>query len=230
MTERKPRGFRLVTVQSSHRLTPSMQRLRFVGQELCHLATNDNLHIRLHLPVTAGPDPVIESRYYTIRRIDADAGWLDVDFVLHEDGPGSNFARQAGPGMVCGVSGPCGLGIKPAHHYLLAGDETALPAIARIAEIMPRQAGGRILLEVPAPEDRIDIHPPEGIETMWFYRRSAGEPAAFLHRLRSEVDVFKALQDSFVWIAGEHEAVMPLRAPLKPVPSLCVPYWRRHDN
>jgi len=230
MTERKPRGFRLVTVQSAHALTRSMQRLRFVGQELHHLATNDNLHVRPHLPVTAGPDPVIETRYYTIRSIDAEAGWFDVDFVLHDDGPGANFARQAVPGMACGVSGPCGLGVKPARHYLLAGDETALPAIARIAESLPKHISGRILIEAEAPEDRIDFAAPEGVEVEWFYRRSAERSAAFLPRLRAGIDTFRSLPDNFVWIAGEHEAVMPLRPPLKGVPSLCVPYWRRSDD
>lgn len=77
---------------------------------------------------------VAATRYYTIRRIDAAAGWLEIDFVLHEaPGLAGDFARLARPGDICGMSGPCGLGVKPAGHYLLAGDETALPAIAMTA-------------------------------------------------------------------------------------------------
>lgn len=49
MMTRKPRGFRLIEVQASHRLTRSMQRLRFVGHDLDHFATEENLHVRLHL-------------------------------------------------------------------------------------------------------------------------------------------------------------------------------------
>jgi NADPH-dependent ferric siderophore reductase len=230
MTERKPRGFRLVTVQASNRLTPSMQRLRFTGRDLHHFATDENLHVRLHLPVTTDPDSEVQTRYYTIRSIDAEASWFDVDFVLHEDGPGSNFARRAAPGTVCGVSGPCGLGIKPARHYLLAGDETALPAIARIAEIMPRHARGRILLEIQAPEDRIALDTPQDVDVHWFYRHAAPQAPDFLRDLSTEVAAFKTLQDRFIWIAGEHTAVMPFRPPLRGIPSLCVPYWRRGDD
>lgn len=229
MTERKPRGFRLVTVHASNRLTPSMQRLRFTGRDLHHFATDENLHVRLHLPVTTDPDSEVQTRYYTIRSIDAEAGWFDVDFVLHEDGPGSNFARRAAPGTVCGISGPCGLGIKPARHYLLAGDETALPAIARIAEIMPRHARGRILLEIQAPEDRIALDTPLDVEVQWFYRHTAPQALHFLQELSTEVAAFKTLQDRFIWIAGEHTTVMPFRPPLRGIPSLCVPYWRRGD-
>jgi NADPH-dependent ferric siderophore reductase len=203
-----------------------MQRLRFIGQDLRHFATNDNLHVRLHFPA-APPNESVETRYYTIRRIDADEGWFDVDFVLHDDGPGSNFARFATPGAACGVSGPCGLGIKPAHRYLLAGDETALPAMARIAETLPRDAGGHILIEVPLSADRTDIDAPRGMTVKWFCRDASEETPTFLDRLSHAVDEYKGWQDSFLWIAGEHDAVMPLRKILGRRPSLCVPYWRR---
>ena len=201
MTERKPRGFRMVTVQVSHRLTPSMQRLRFIGRDLRHFATNDNLHVRLHFPA-ALPGEGVETRYYTIRRINADEGWFDVDFVLHEDGPGSNFARFAEPGAVCGVSGPCGLGVKPARRYLLAGDETALPAMARIAETLPSDASGHILIEVPVSGDRIDIDVPQGMIVEWFCRDAPENTPAFLDRLSQAVEECRELQESFVWVAG----------------------------
>lgn len=228
MTERKPRGFRMIKVQSAYRLTPSMQRLRFAGDDIRHFSTNDNLHVRLHLPTADG---VIEARYYTIRRIDADEGWFDVDFVLHDNGPGATFARDAVPGTLCGVSGPCGLGIEQAGHYLLAGDETALPAIARIVEIMPRHATGLVLLEAPLSADRIDLDTPEQVTVEWFFRAEQAEQGPmFLHRLEQETTAFRDRRDCFIWIAGEHGAVMPLRKVLARRPSLCVPYWRRNHE
>lgn len=56
---------------------------------------------------------------------------MDVDFVLHDaPRPAADFARRAKVGGVCGISGPCGLGAKPAQNYLRAGDEAALPNVA----------------------------------------------------------------------------------------------------
>ncbi len=229
MMTRQPRGFRIVEVQASHRLTRSMQRLRFVGLDLDHLATEENLHVRLHLPETELPDAESHTRYYTIRKIGA--GWFDVDFVLHDSGPGASFARRAVPGMRCGVSGPCGLGIKPAARYLLAGDETALPAIARIAESLPETAAGHILIEVDTARDIIDFHTPINVNVEWFFRRStwAKERADYSSRLRLAIEALKVYGNRYVWIAGEHDVVMPLRPLLKDTPSLCVPYWRRKE-
>ncbi|WP_370577111.1 siderophore-interacting protein [Shinella sp. PSBB067] len=40
---------------------------------------------------------------------------MDVDFVLHDaPRPAADFARRAKVGGICGISGPCGLGAKPA--------------------------------------------------------------------------------------------------------------------
>jgi NADPH-dependent ferric siderophore reductase len=169
-------SFRWMQVVATTRIAPRMQRLRLEGEALERFDTDSNLHVRLHVPAGPGvrlasPPPgseafpplrtgiaEIATRYYTIRRIDAAAGWVEIDFLLHEaPGPAGDFARVASPGDICGMSGPCGLGIKPAGHYLLAGDEAALPAIARIAEGLPASARGAIFIEVDTPEDRLPL-------------------------------------------------------------------------
>ena len=61
----------------------------------------------------------------------------------------------------------------------------------------------------------------------WFYRHAGPQAPDFLPSLSSEVAAFKTLPDRFIWIAGEHTAVMPFRPMLLGIPSLCVPYWRR---
>ena len=48
-------------------------------------------------------------RTYTVRRFDAGAGELDVDFVLHDGhGPAADWARDVRPGCWVGVSEPGG--------------------------------------------------------------------------------------------------------------------------
>src|SRR5690606_36373167 len=147
-----PAFFREITVVSSSRIAPHLHRVRFAGVDLERFA-HGGLHIRLLLP-PEGRSPVWPSlgadgllawpsgedaltvRVYTIRAIDAVAGWIDVDFVLHpgSDSPAALFAQNAVAGDVIGMIGPGGGHIPEAENLLLLGDDTALPAIARILE------------------------------------------------------------------------------------------------
>lgn len=240
-------SFRWMRVASSTRLAPRMQRLRLEGEALRRFDTDTNLHVRLHVPVGSRerfvhpaccpptlPDmAAAATRYYTIRRIDSAAGWVEIDFVLHEaPGPAGDFARFAKPGDICGMSGPCGLGIKPAGHYLLAGDETALPAIARIVESLPASALGAIFIEIDAPEDRLPLTLPPRMSCQWIYRREKGAStgASFVAKVEQAIAKTAAgPTDHFVWVAAEFSAYEALRRPLKAIAkprSICVPYWR----
>lgn len=244
--------FRELRVVAVRDLSPHMRRLTLRGHDLGRFDTQADLHARLYFPPEGeerpewprpGPDgrPVWPAgdrrpsvRYYTIRRIDAVAGEIEIDFVMHADGgPGAGFAARAHPGDVCGISGPCGLGIAPASWYLLAGDETALPAIARILESLPATAEGRVLIEVAGPEDELPLQAPAGITVSWLHRDAA--PAAPLGPLPEVVRglAWPDREDAFVWIACEFDALAALRAYLRVerrIPRermLLVPYWRR---
>ncbi len=78
-------------------------------------------------------------RTLTPRRFRDDPPELDVEVVLHGDGPLSTWAETVEPGAVAALSGTGrGYTIDPsAEHYLLAGDETALPAISVLLEALP---------------------------------------------------------------------------------------------
>jgi len=86
-------------------------------------------------------------RSYTIRAHDPHGRTIDVDFVLHDDaGPATRWAMAARPGDVLGMFGPSADYARPvpvtasiaaADWLLLAGDETALPAIGTLVEALP---------------------------------------------------------------------------------------------
>src|SRR5690606_30188057 len=119
-------------------------------------------------------DKRLDIRTYTIRRISAPEGWLEVDFVLHEDaGPGSRWAAQAVAGQQIGLSGPGGRTARPAGWMLLGGDETALPAIARITEVLPADTNGVVLIEVQTPADQIPLTTPASMSVQWLHRGNA---------------------------------------------------------
>jgi NADPH-dependent ferric siderophore reductase len=83
------------------------------------------------LPVWSADDRRPQVRTYTVRRLDLEAGTIDVDFMLNGDhGLGSRWALNARPGDVIGVRGSTGRRQPEVTWYLLVGDETALLVIA----------------------------------------------------------------------------------------------------
>ncbi|MFZ3451839.1 siderophore-interacting protein [Arthrobacter sp. 7Tela_A1] len=129
-------------------------------------------------------------RTYTLRasRCGAADPQIDVDFVLHFDeagvgGPASSWAAAATPGDRVTVIGPhavnCitaesygGIEWRPglAQHVLLAGDETAVPAIASILENLPNDITGHALLEVPDTADIQPLQTASKVQVSWLPR------------------------------------------------------------
>lgn len=123
-------------------------------------------------------------RTYSIRALDlsTEPARLTVDFVLHPDpGPAAAWAGQAAPGqeiiLVAPQRGadPSGIEFAPgaATDVVLAGDETAAPAIARILEDLGPDITGVTFIEIPTPDDALPISAPPGIEVRWLARAGA---------------------------------------------------------
>ncbi len=117
-------------------------------------------------------------RTYSVRDIVGEGAdrRLVVDLVLHlaagATGPASRWASTAAAGDRIIVIGPrrsatdgSGIEFAPgrAERILLAGDETAAPAIARILADLPANARGHAFLEVPHPDDAADLVAPAGM-------------------------------------------------------------------
>lgn len=140
------------------RLSPRMLSITFCGEDLLRFEWNGPAsHIKLIFDGgshDANNRPVM--RTYTPRRYDITTGELDVEFVLHGNGPAADWARDAAPGMALTISGP-GRGYivdTAADWYLLAGDETAIPAIATILEVLHLRKPVYVFLEVADPAER----------------------------------------------------------------------------
>ncbi|RBP67194.1 NADPH-dependent ferric siderophore reductase [Brevibacterium sanguinis] len=135
-------------------------------------------------------DPQVRGsmRTYTVREWRDEDRELVVDMVLHTDaeghsGPAASWAQSAEVGHRLHLIGPTryaetysGLEFEPggARQILLAGDETAVPAIASILDFL-RGSGvaGRAILEVPTTADFLEIEAPDGFEVQWLARGSA---------------------------------------------------------
>jgi NADPH-dependent ferric siderophore reductase len=119
----------------------------------------------------AAKQPVI--RTLTVRRADAAAREIAIDVVVHgEHGAAGQWAATAEPGQPVYLMGPSGA-YSPdpaADWHLLAGDETALPAISVALEALPANAIGQAFIEIAGPEDEIPLTAPEGVQINWVYR------------------------------------------------------------
>ncbi len=104
-------------------------------------------------------------RTYTTRYVRTAQREVDIDMVAHDVlGPASAWIARARVGDELLIWGPTtahtgvsyGIDFVPparSEQILLAGDETAAPAIAVILEQLPAEARGVVVLEVPHPDD-----------------------------------------------------------------------------
>ncbi|GII63964.1 hypothetical protein Skr01_40490 [Sphaerisporangium krabiense] len=164
---------------------------------------------RWRFPPGTGPQHAVN---YTVRRHDPRAGLVTIDFFDHgEEALASRWARHAAPGDRVGYAGTrVHWAADPfASWTLLAGDETALPSIAAVAETLP--AGGRhiAVVEVRDAAERAALdaaHP----EVHWVYR---GERAPGVGR--AVEDVVRGLElppgRGQVWAGGESLMIQSLR-------------------
>ncbi|WP_026868650.1 siderophore-interacting protein [Inquilinus limosus] len=220
-----PDDLRILRVTRVAQLTPRMLRVSFHGDDLERFDRPDQLHCRLIFQpkaVTSPEWPVLDdrghvvwperrrlpTRVYTIRRIDAAEGEIQIDFALHDKpGPATRWALAAAPGDVVGILGPAANGARPADFYVLAGDETGLPGIARILEQLDPGARGVAFLEIDSPAEEQPLQHPPGIELRWLHRRGApaGTTSLLPDALRS-VEWPPDLGRTFFWGGCEHRA------------------------
>ena len=230
-------------------LTPRMRRITVGGPELAgfvSLGTDD--HIKLLFPQNAeehaalenfapgagkAQGPMPEMRDYTPRRYDLDALELDIDFVLHGDGPASTWAAQAAPGQYLNIAGPRGSMIVPDvfDSYLLIGDETALPAIARRLEGLAPNRKALVVVEVENGAEQQVLHSPAQVHVIWVLREERQDSL-----LRTVQQLEMPGGKLYAWVATESKVSRQIRKVLLEEKGLdqdfvkAVGYWKLDDS
>ena len=77
-------------------------------------------------------------------------------------GPTAEWALAVEPGEEVGLLGPAGGWMPDNEDILLAGDETAVPAIARIAQQLPANATGHVLISLETENGKVPLTPAGG--------------------------------------------------------------------
>ncbi|MDQ3897774.1 MAG: siderophore-interacting protein [Actinomycetota bacterium] len=224
---REPPAFRRVEVRRVERLTPRMVRATLAGPDLEGFAVDQPAaSVRLLLP-SGGDDGLVMPawngnefllpdgrrpaiRTFTPRRFDSSALELDLDIVLHGRGAASSWAATAEPGAALAISGP-GRGYAidgEAPAFLLAGDETAIPAIGQLLEAIPADRVVDVHVEVADPDARLPLPRHPGVTVDW-HDLPAGAPPG--DALVAAVLGVELGPDTRVWVAGEAAAVQRIR-------------------
>ncbi|MCO1337389.1 NADPH-dependent ferric siderophore reductase [Kocuria polaris] len=152
------------------------------------------------------------ARAYTVRRFDPVSLELDVDVALHGSGIATAWACNVRPGERVHIAGP-GLSRElpsETDWLLIAGDETALPAIARLLEELPITASAQVFIEIAEKAHQQPLRVLPGVLVTWLPRR--GAPAGTTTLLLDAVRTAPWWPGSpFAWIAGEQSTVRALR-------------------
>ncbi|MBA8794449.1 NADPH-dependent ferric siderophore reductase [Friedmanniella endophytica] len=178
-------------------------------------------------------DPAVRPvmRTYTVRAVRPEVAELDIDVVLHEPaGPACRWAASAQPGDRVGVfAGWAEYEVEPGVRQLIAGDHTALPAVAGIGERLGENDRATIVVEVPGPEDVLALQVPAGVEVTWVFTRP-GDPGAALHDALTALPADRV--GDYVWVCAEQAAVARIRRHLvrdrglSPDQVMWMGYWR----
>ncbi|MET9972527.1 siderophore-interacting protein, partial [Streptomyces sp. NPDC006356] len=235
-----PPTLREVEVVRTVDITPGMRRVTLSGEQLRAFTTaagfarpafeskgfDDDLGLYFPYPgqrdpvlpvqgeakLTVPKDPRPLSRAYTVRRWDPEAGELDVDFVRHGVGVGTTWAYRTRPGDRIHLSGPRTSKAFPvgADWWLVAGDDTALPAIGRLLDELPSDARAQVFIEIAEEAHRQELRELPGVDVTWLVRRGAMAGTA-----SPLTEAVRGTQwwpgQAFVWLAGEHTAVRDIR-------------------
>lgn len=230
-----------VRVVSAEDVTPHMRRVIFSCADVTPFVGGD-MHVRLLVP-PKGRTPVwpgfrddgriawpegedaLLVRVYTIRAVDADRGEVWVDFLQHPTPgvatPGADFARDAQPGDVAALLGPGGGDLPSAESILFIGDESALPAIARIVAEVPAGTRMQAMIEVQNEAEEQPLPTGGILDVRWLHRDARGEDSVGSLLGEAKKAIANLEDGAFVWAACERDDIRAIRACLK---------TRQHDR
>jgi NADPH-dependent ferric siderophore reductase len=259
-----PLTLRELRVARIEDVTSGMRRLTLTGDQLDAFTSGTGYaqpafrsegfddSIRLHLPYPGEAEPVLPvqkdgrldfgkdprplSKYYTVRRFDPHRRELDVDVVRHGTGAATTWAYRATPGDRIHISGPSSTQAFPvdADWLLVVGDDTALPAIARLLDELPDGLPAQVFIEIAEPAHQLTLPERPGLTLTWLPRD--GAPAGSTTAL---LDAVRAAPwwpgQPYAWIAGETGAARDIRRFLieeRGLPKTDVEftgYWKRAE-
>ena len=211
-------------------VTPRMRRIQLTGPGLETLTYLPGQDLALRFERDDGTSV---RRRYTIRRFAREARLLELDVVMHGDGPGMRWAQAAAPGIAVDAIGPRGkitLATQAAWH-LFAGDATAVPGALAMMEALARGVAARAFLQVDDATEHQPVELAGDKRVTWQYEADA--PGATADGLKSALSSAAfPLGRGHAYLAVEVSLVLALKAALvdrgwHPEQISAKSYWNR---
>ena len=246
-----PLKVRLLTVKKVVQVSPRMKRITLTGKELSDfVSSSPDDHVKAFFPQPGEKLPVLPKitatgpvypegykpimRDYTPVRFDNQACELDLEFYLHESGPGTEWALQAQEGQALGIAGPRGSFVVPYKFdwYLMIGDETAIPSIHRRLQELPANAKALAIIEVEDISEERVLSTLANTEVIWVHRKGHAPGTADLFKKAILAHAFP-YGDYFTWIATEGQTSKELTELLETVKGAntrwikATAYWKK---
>lgn len=209
---RKGRTAHQLTVTRARHVVPRVVAVTLQGDSLAAFTPpSPGGHIKIAFESSDGEGPIM--RTYTPRRFNPDRLELDVEFVLHGDGIAASWAATAEVGDRLTAMGPGGryLPAAPSGIFVIAVDETGMPAAGTVIEALPAETEIVVLCEVADHTDERPLTHTRDLDVIWLHR-SAAEPGALLHTALQDLP---AALDADWFVATEAAAMRRIRNHLR---------------
>jgi NADPH-dependent ferric siderophore reductase len=222
--------FSLASVHDVETITPGYRRITLSGEGLSGITSlSPRDHVKVVIPRNAAATPVVPGkrekgqdaregepeqtvRTFSLRRVLPDVKQIQIDFVLHDAGPATAWARQARPGQQVGIVGPRGSKIvHPVFEwFLMIGDETMLPSIARQAEEAGTEISQIACVEVSGSGYDAVLRSTDTLRVVWADRGDSapGIGTALLDAVR-RLELPEG--EGYVFAGGEAGVLRPIR-------------------
>lgn len=255
---RHPLVVRRLTVLGTEDLSATVRRVLLGGPDLAGFAPSGVTdHVKLFVPSAPGVplalpvvrdgvwvgkhDPALTYREFTVRTYAADAGpdtrHLALEMITGTHGPAARWASQARPGQEVAVLGPktSVLRLLDRARYVLAADESGLPAVRNWLDRLPATAQVTALVEVERPGDEVPLPGVAQVEVTWLPRAGAASGTPLADAVEQLVATDPAgARRAWWWAGAEAGQVRRIRAAVVAAgverdAAALTGYWRRGE-